>query len=66
MDREFTLIIELDEEGYFVATIPELPSCHTRTRSLDEMMERVKEAIELCLEEGRDWSARLEGDTESG
>ncbi|MFQ5873549.1 MAG: type II toxin-antitoxin system HicB family antitoxin [Dehalococcoidia bacterium] len=66
MDRELTLIIELDEEGYFVATVPELNGWHTQARSLDELMERVKEAIELCLEEGRDWSVGLEGDTKSG
>jgi predicted RNase H-like HicB family nuclease len=50
MGREFTVIIEQDEEGYFVATVPELHGCHTQARSLDELMERVKEAIELCLE----------------
>jgi len=50
VEREFTVIIEQDEEGYFVATVPELRGCHTQARSLDELMERVKEAIELCLE----------------
>jgi len=50
MEREFTVIIEQDEEGYFVATVPELHGCHTQAQSLDELMERVKEAIALCLE----------------
>jgi predicted RNase H-like HicB family nuclease len=50
MEREFTVIIEEDEEGYFVATVPELRGCHTQARSLSELMERVREAIELCLE----------------
>jgi predicted RNase H-like HicB family nuclease len=50
MEREFTVIIEQDEEEYFVATVPELHGCHTQARSLDELMERVKEAIALCLE----------------
>jgi predicted RNase H-like HicB family nuclease len=48
--REFSVIIERDEEGWFVATVPELRGCHTQARSLDQLMERVKEAIELCLE----------------
>lgn len=50
MPREFDVIIEKDEEGFFVATVPALPGCHTQARSLDELMNRVKEAIALCLE----------------
>ena len=48
--REFTVVIEKDEEGYYIADVPELKGCHTQARSLDELMERVKEAIQLCLE----------------
>lgn len=44
-------MIERDSEGYFVATVPALKGCHTQATSLDELMERVKEAISLCLEE---------------
>ena len=50
MPREFDVIIEKDEDGFFVATVPALPGCHTQARSLDELMERVKEAVALCLE----------------
>jgi predicted RNase H-like HicB family nuclease len=50
MAQEFTVIIEQDEEGYYVATAPQLHGCHTQARSLDELMVRIKEAIELCLE----------------
>jgi predicted RNase H-like HicB family nuclease len=49
MAREFTVIIEQDEEGYFVGSVPELWGCHTQARSLDELIERIKEAIQLCL-----------------
>ena len=50
--KEFSVIIERDEEGWFVATVPGLRGCHTQAKSLDQLVERVKEAIELCLEAG--------------
>lgn len=46
----FSVVIEKDEDGYYVASVPELPGCHTQARSLDELMDRVKEAIGLYLE----------------
>jgi predicted RNase H-like HicB family nuclease len=48
--RDFTVVVELDEAGYFVASVPELRGCHTQARSLDKLMARIREAIELCLE----------------
>ena len=50
MTREFTVVIEEDEEGYLVASVPSLPGCYTQARSMDELLERIKEAIQLCLE----------------
>ena len=48
--QEFSVVVERDEEGYYVASVPALPGCHTQARSLDKLMERIREAIELCLE----------------
>jgi predicted RNase H-like HicB family nuclease len=48
--REFSVVVERDEEGYYVASVPALPGCHTQARSLDKLIERVSEAILLCLE----------------
>ncbi|MEO1763522.1 MAG: type II toxin-antitoxin system HicB family antitoxin [Cyanobacteria bacterium J06629_18] len=50
MSREFNVIIERDADGYFVASVPTLKGCHTQAKSLDELMERIREAIVLCLE----------------
>lgn len=50
MRREYDVFIERDVEGYYVATVPSLPGCHTQARSLDELQDRVREAIGLCLE----------------
>jgi predicted RNase H-like HicB family nuclease len=51
MTQQFDVVVERDSEGFFVASVPALPGCHTQARSLDELMSRVREAIELCLEE---------------
>lgn len=48
--REFTVVIEKDEDGWFVSTVVELPGCHSQGRTLDELMERTREAIEAYLE----------------
>jgi predicted RNase H-like HicB family nuclease len=50
MPRQFDVIIERDGEGYYVASVPQIPGCHTQARSLDEINERIREAIELCLD----------------
>ncbi len=50
MKKEFTVIIEQDEDGNYVSEVPELPGCHTQAKSLDLLMERTREAIVLCLE----------------
>lgn len=50
MKREFTIVIEQDEDGIFVASVPELEGCHTQAKTLDELRERVNEVIQLYLE----------------
>ena len=50
MKHEFNVVIERDAEGYYVASVPELKGCHTQAKSLDVLMRRVREAIQLCLE----------------
>ena len=60
MKREFDIVIERDAEGYYVASVPALRGCHTQARSLDQLIERVREAIELCLEAEADAGERLD------
>ncbi|MFH1098279.1 MAG: type II toxin-antitoxin system HicB family antitoxin [Candidatus Desantisbacteria bacterium] len=47
----FTVLIEQDEDGYFVAVVPALKSCYTQAKNLEEIYPRIKEVIDLCLEE---------------
>ena len=50
MVHEFNVVIEKDEDGYFVASVPALRGCHTQASSLDVLIKRIKEAVELYLE----------------
>ena len=47
---EFNVVIERDRDGFFVASVPALRGCHSQAKSLDLLMKRIQEAIELCLE----------------
>ena len=60
MTRDFNVVIERDDEGYYVGSVPTLPGCHTQARSLDELMERMREAIALCLEVASEAAEPLE------
>ena len=47
---DFNVIIEKDEEGWYVASVPEIQGCHTQAKTIPLLLERIKEAIEVCLE----------------
>lgn len=48
---KFKVLVEKGEDGYYVADVPELQGCHTQAKNKKELMKRVKEVIELCLED---------------
>jgi predicted RNase H-like HicB family nuclease len=50
MKLDLNVIIERDEDGWLVGHVPEIPGCHTQARTLGELIQRIKEAAELCLE----------------
>ena len=50
--RKFTVVIERDEEGYYVASVPALRGCHTQAKTLDTLMKRARKVITLCIEGG--------------
>ena len=51
---EFNIIIEQDEEGYFISEVVGLPGCHTQAKTIDELIKRTKEAISLYLKAMKD------------
>ena len=48
--QEFHVVVERDEDGFYIASVPSLRGCHTQAKSLDLLMKRTREAIDLCLE----------------
>lgn len=51
LNQTFTVLIEQDEDGYYVATVPALKSCYTQAKNIEELYPRIKEVIAICLEE---------------
>ena len=47
-------MIEQDEEGWYIATVPEIPGCYTQSKTIAQVLERIKEAIEVCLKAEKD------------
>ena len=58
--KQFDVVVERDSEGFYISSVPALAGCHTQARSLDELMSRIKEAIELCLEVQDDQTDQLD------
>ena len=51
MKQEFYVVIEKDEDGFYVGEVPQLRACYSQGRTVNELMERMREVIALCLEE---------------
>ena len=52
MAKKYTIIIEKDAHGWLVSEVVELPGCHTQAKTMDQLLERTKEAIQAYLETG--------------
>jgi predicted RNase H-like HicB family nuclease len=48
--QDFDVVLLEDETGGYVAIVPALPGCHTQGDTLTEVLENVKEAIDLYWE----------------
>ena len=46
----FTIVIEEGEDGWYIATVPDIPGCYTQGKTIAQVLDRIKEAIEVCLE----------------
>ena len=52
--KKFTVIIEKGENGWYISQVAELPGCHTQGKTIDQLVERTKEAISLYLNSTKD------------
>ncbi|HUT85641.1 MAG TPA: type II toxin-antitoxin system HicB family antitoxin [Elusimicrobiales bacterium] len=50
---KFSVLIEKDEDGMLIAKVPDLPGCHTQAKTMPQLLKRIQEAVELCLEENK-------------
>ncbi|MEW5872751.1 MAG: type II toxin-antitoxin system HicB family antitoxin [Chloroflexota bacterium] len=50
MNREFYVLIERDEDGYYVGEVPQLQGCYSQGKTIDELLANMQEVIQLCLE----------------
>ncbi|MBW8050808.1 MAG: type II toxin-antitoxin system HicB family antitoxin [Cytophagales bacterium] len=60
MAKKVTVIIEQGEDGWYVATVPDIPGCYTQGKTIAQVLDRIKEAIEVCLEADKDEIEPLE------
>jgi predicted RNase H-like HicB family nuclease len=58
--RKFTVVIERDEDDYYVASDSALRGCNTQAKTLDTLMNRVREVVEVCIEDGNNVGGTLE------
>ncbi len=45
------IIIEMDEDEYYIVSCPLFKGCHSYGETIDEAMENIREVIEMCLDE---------------
>ncbi|WP_235334914.1 type II toxin-antitoxin system HicB family antitoxin [Aphanizomenon flos-aquae] len=50
-NKEFYVVIERDEDGMYIGEVPQLKACYSQGETVDELMQNIKEVIEMCLEE---------------
>ncbi len=56
----FQVIVEQDEDGFYVADVPALTGCHTQGRTFEEAIENIREVIAMCIQEMREDGAPIE------
>ena len=51
MAKEFYVVIEKDEDGYFVGEVPSLRGCYSQGKTIDELLSNIRDVIEMAIEE---------------
>ena len=45
------VVVEVDEDGYFIVSCPAYKGCHSYGKTIDEALENLKEVVAICIEE---------------
>lgn len=48
--KDFTVVIEQDEDGMYIGKVPDIPGCYTQGKTVQQVLERIQEAIQVCIE----------------
>ncbi len=48
--KDFTVVIEQDEDGIYIGKVPDIPGCYTQGKTVQQVLERIQEAIQVCIE----------------
>jgi predicted RNase H-like HicB family nuclease len=59
----YTVKIERDESGAWIARVPEVPGCHTYGRSLRQAKHRIREALSLWVDDADRAELHFDGST---
>lgn len=52
------ILVEQDEDNFFIVSCPSFAGCHSYGRTIDEALANIEEVIEMCMEEEREKKKR--------
>jgi predicted RNase H-like HicB family nuclease len=56
MTASFNVIFEMDEDGFYVASVPSIPGCYSQGKTLEEAKKNIQDVMRLCLKENPEYS----------
>ena len=51
MEKDFYVVIERDEDGFYIGEVPSLKGCYSQGKTIDELLNNIREVIEMAIED---------------